>query len=82
MYKSVSPFGEGSKTSNLTLITAFTGPHPGLCPKPYESSPHPFHPIPLRSILILSLCLHLDFPYGCLTSGFIPSTMYTFLLKG
>ena len=82
MYRSVSPLVEGSKTSMSHWLLCLQEPTTGPCPKPDESSPHPFHPIPLRFILIFSFSVHLNLPNDCLTSGCIPSIMYTFLLKG
>jgi hypothetical protein len=49
------------------------GPYPG----PDRSSP--YHPIPLRSILMLSIHLHLGLPSGLFPSGFPTHILYAYL---
>jgi hypothetical protein len=56
---------------------------PATCldPEPEQSSPQSSHPITLRSILILSIYLHLVCPSCLFTSGFLTKILYVFLFS-
>jgi hypothetical protein len=54
-------------------------PSTGPYPKPDRSKSKPSHPIPLRTILILSTHLRLGLPSGLLPSGFPTNIIYAFL---